>query len=217
MRYGYYKKGTKPKNTVEFVRDDQENEPDLPDNDEIGTINFWCKMRYWEPREAAALVLGIVPTDLTEQEAASARFTSLETLIARVTSKKQPRPTYLMARLRKVGVSIPDELFDTCWAYNKKYRSKSMTNTELKAALELEKDRVGAVLEFSNGKDKRSLLAIAYVAIRQAYKGKPLLDKAVASGLQDHLIDMQLKMDPRTLDDWLRVINDFGQTNCNGD
>lgn len=203
-------------NTHELGKEKQMDGIDLTGDDEPGTLNFWCKMRYWRPKEATALVLGIVPTSLTEEEASSVRFISLETLIARISPKRRPRPTYVMARLKKVGIDVPDELFDTCWAYNKKYNSKSMTNSELKAALDSEKKRVDALLGFTNGKDKRSLLAIANVAIRKAYKGKTLLDRSVAAGLQDGLNDMQFKMDPRTLDDWLDAINTFGQDNCNG-
>ncbi len=204
-------------NTRQLGKGKQMDSNILADDDGPGTLNFWCKMRYWKPREAAALVLGIVPTSLTEEEASSVRFISLETLITRIAPKRRPRPTYVMARLRKLGINVPEELFDTCWTYNKKYNSKSMTNSELKAALELEKKRTCATLEFSNGKDKRSLLAIAYVAIRQAYKSTPsLLDTSVASGLEQSLQTMGFTISSKTVDSWLDAINEFGQDNCNG-
>lgn len=199
-----------------LAKESQMANNELPDNEQPGTLNFWCKMRYWEPREAAALIMGIVPTTLTEEEATSASFTSLETLIARITLKPHPRPTLVMAKLRKLGIDVPDDLFDTCWVYNKKYNSKSMRNSELRAELKAAKSQVNTTLHFSNGKDKRSLLAIACAAISLIPGAKSITDNKVAAKLDDQLSQIGFPMGERTLNNWLDAINTFAQDNCEG-
>ncbi|WP_454917013.1 hypothetical protein [Xanthobacter sediminis] len=178
--------------------------------DDLGTLIFWCKMRYWEPHEAAALILGILPTDLTDEMAGSPEFISLKTLIARISSTKTPKLTFILARLKKLNIKVPDFLFDTCLKYNKIYSSKSMKNSELREALKLEREKKLTTLEFSNGKEKGSLLIIAYAALKLKFGATPLYDKAVASKLEDQLSAFNTKISGRTLDKWLEVINDFG-------
>lgn len=187
----------------------------LEESDMPGTLNFWCKMRYWDPREAAALVLGVLPTDLTEEISSSAAFASLERLIARIASKGDPKPTFVLARLKRLKVAIPEGLEEKCWQYNRVYNSKSMKNSELRKALEVEQRRTFSVLEFGNGRAKNSLLAIAYATLRLKYGSRPLYEPKISADLQDMLGNLNFTMTERTLDDWIREINEFGQSVSN--
>lgn len=190
--------------TSDMLNDRGNEDDDLP-----GTLNFWCKMRYWEPHEAAALVLGFLPTDLTEEMAESPAFISLEKLITRISSKKTPKPSFVLARLRKLKVDVPEHLLKMCRKYNKSYNSRSMSNSELRQELDELRQWCQTLDDYSNGKEKKNIMIMAYAALTLKY-GTGNIDLKKAGGdLDTRVMELGYKMGKRTVDKWLRAIIDM--------
>ncbi|MFG1359187.1 hypothetical protein [Xanthobacter pseudotagetidis] len=172
--------------------------------DEI--VDHWSKLRYWKAAEAAALIMGYSPAELPEEVSSSRRFTDLVTLISRASSKSKPSPAFLLARLQRLDIALPEGLLDACEKHRKAYRSDHMTKTDLEQELEALRDALRTLGDANGGKEKKSIFMIAAAALRLKYGDMRLSSPKIASEVESWLTSANVVLQSRTVDKWLMAI-----------
>lgn len=209
MKYRISSNVTKPNRSIGNITENERHDIAPENRDLPGTLNFWCKMRYWTPREAAALVMEIDPDKITNDTSESPKFKLIRRLISRISANEHPSPSFVLIRLEKLGINVPEYLMAECLNNKKSYQLKVMTNSELQEKVEELEEKLRTFEDYSNGKEKKSVMMIAYAALKLKY-GSTLAGNARAySDVERKIEDLGFKMKTRTVDKWMEAIIEY--------